>query len=307
MADRDTASSPVGSDQSIALTSAAPDWASHREEVLCPLCGYNLRGLADARCPECGYAFDWADLLDVKNHTHPYLFEHYPKRNIWSFCKTVMGGWRPRRFWKLLKPVHTVRPGRLILTWVLVTVIGVLMFTAASFYPLIMDLIDRRVSNNFPNLSVQVAQEVIQFWARITAPAVAFFLIPLVIWPWITFLTLMIFRISMRKAGVRAIHVLRAVLYSGNLILPVILIYLAVLLGVELSDQIPTTLHVFSQSGRPIVFGWVAMTYSLYIAYRRYLHFDHPLATVLASQIIAALSVPAVAALIWECTWLFDG
>ncbi len=29
------------------------------EEVFCPECGYSLRGIASARCPECGAAIDW--------------------------------------------------------------------------------------------------------------------------------------------------------------------------------------------------------------------------------------------------------
>ena len=29
--------------------------------MYCLKCGYNLFGLSEARCPECGHAFDWAD------------------------------------------------------------------------------------------------------------------------------------------------------------------------------------------------------------------------------------------------------
>jgi hypothetical protein len=40
----------------------APD-APTDQDVLCPLCGYNLRGLPKARCPECGADFgEWANL-----------------------------------------------------------------------------------------------------------------------------------------------------------------------------------------------------------------------------------------------------
>jgi hypothetical protein len=32
------------------------------EDLPCPRCDYNLRGLAVPRCPECGYRFTWSDL-----------------------------------------------------------------------------------------------------------------------------------------------------------------------------------------------------------------------------------------------------
>jgi hypothetical protein len=76
---------------SAAIPAAAPDWAAQREDLLCPLCEYNLRGLTDPRCPECGYRFDWDQLRDEKLKTHPYLFEHHPERNAWSFRKTATG------------------------------------------------------------------------------------------------------------------------------------------------------------------------------------------------------------------------
>ena len=36
------------------------------------------------------------------------------------------------------------------------------------------------------------------------------------LWPWLTFLSLMVFRISMRRARVKSVHVLRCVLYSAD-------------------------------------------------------------------------------------------
>lgn len=36
----------------------SPDWATLHEDVRCPLCDYDLRGLTEPRCPECGYRFD---------------------------------------------------------------------------------------------------------------------------------------------------------------------------------------------------------------------------------------------------------
>src|SRR5687768_8144850 len=100
---------------------AAPNARAPDHDVACPLCGYNLRGLADPRCPECGYAFTWEDLLDPARQKHPYLFEHHPRRNIVSFVRTLIGGLRPRRFWRTLNPAMPSRPFRLALYSALVT------------------------------------------------------------------------------------------------------------------------------------------------------------------------------------------
>ena len=77
-----------------------------QEDILCPLCEYDLRMLAKPRCPECGYRFDWPDVLDPSRRLHRYLFEHHPERNWWSFWKTALGSLRPRKFWAALQPVQ---------------------------------------------------------------------------------------------------------------------------------------------------------------------------------------------------------
>ncbi|MCG3137777.1 MAG: hypothetical protein HJJLKODD_01627 [Phycisphaerae bacterium] len=59
-------------------------------DIFCPGCGYNLHGLADARCPECGAAFDAAALRAVQLP--------WPKRNN-------LGAFRAywRTFWMVLR------------------------------------------------------------------------------------------------------------------------------------------------------------------------------------------------------------
>jgi len=67
----------------------ALDWSTVTTDVVCPLCEYNLRGLSENRCPECGYVFDWNEVLHPEIVRHPYLFEHNPKRSIRSLTVTV--------------------------------------------------------------------------------------------------------------------------------------------------------------------------------------------------------------------------
>src|SRR5258706_9238062 len=98
-------------------TLEVPDWTSQQLEIRCPMCDYNLRGLREPRCPECGYRFEWKDLLDAKLRPHPYLFEHHPERNFKSFWRTAWGGLRPTRFWREVHPGMPSKPRRLIAYW----------------------------------------------------------------------------------------------------------------------------------------------------------------------------------------------
>jgi hypothetical protein len=108
-----------------------PDWSALRDDVRCPLCDYDLRGLAEPRCPECGYRFVWADLTDPQRRLHPYLFEHHPRHNVWSFVRTMAGALRPRRFWSSLKPSQRSRPRRLLVYWLIAALLLPLGYAGA--------------------------------------------------------------------------------------------------------------------------------------------------------------------------------
>src|SRR3712207_2033609 len=102
----------------------ASDWSTLAGDVTCPLCDYNLRGLSEPRCPECGYAFAWPDLLDPARRRHPYLFEHHPEHNVRSFRLTWLNNLWPPRFWRLLGAWQRVNRLRLLLYWVIATLLG---------------------------------------------------------------------------------------------------------------------------------------------------------------------------------------
>lgn len=76
-------------------------------ELLCPLCEYNLRGLPEPRCPECGHQSSWEELR-LAQPNHPYLFERHLERNVSSFFQTLFRSFLPRRFWGGLSA--TLRP-----------------------------------------------------------------------------------------------------------------------------------------------------------------------------------------------------
>ena len=84
-------------------------------DLRCPLCSYDLRGLTDPRCPECGFAFAWAELRDAQRARHPWLFEHGRGRNVRSFLSTYARAAVPWRFWRTVTPSNPVHVGRLLL------------------------------------------------------------------------------------------------------------------------------------------------------------------------------------------------
>ncbi len=113
------------------------------KDLLCPLCDYNLRGLQEPRCPECGFSFTWDELIHAEKTRHPYLFEHYPRRNVWSFVRTVVGGMRPGKFWTVLRPTHAVKRGRMVRYWVILAgllVLGPMMMIVHQGWESAQDL-----------------------------------------------------------------------------------------------------------------------------------------------------------------------
>ena len=115
------------------------------------------------------------------------------------------------------------------------------------------------------------------------------------LWPWLTYLSLMIYQVSMRRAKVLKHHVLRTVIYThdiGWIFVGVILI-----LGPTIEDWANANTLVRGLDPR---IAWVFIvavltTWRLSIAYKHYLRFDRPLATVVASQVIAVM----LAIVIW--------
>ena len=319
--------------------SAAPEQgrsASLTETLPCPLCEYDLRGLTDPRCPECGYSFAWSDLTDPTRRLHRYLFEHHPERNVWSFARTLLGGLRPWRFWRSLLPAQPSSVRRLLLysclTASLLTavVVGHYAIWFAQFrakvesdramaskgnasIPSSMEWITRHYGSMQQYLDqvyplppdprfYQIARGEEGQWAAYLAAV-------WLAWPWLTFVTLLLFRFSMRRARIKPVHVLRCVLYSSDAIL-----WFGLVVGGALAlrawwhwNGAPDLLELPAPPiprtppfgyRRDIVtdtlfwFGLALLlftSYRLVSAFRHYLRFEHPVATVVCAQLIVLL------------------
>ena len=272
-------------------------------ELRCPMCGYNLRGLTEPRCPECGYRFEWRDLLDADRRVHPYLFEHHPERDAWSFYRTATGLLRPSKFWSSLRPTQPSRPGRLVGYWVIA--MAVTLLGAAA--PYLAEGIAINVAWNRVRLVPSVRgysygkptapsrdlfdpQGFSSAWRQIGPGFLAVWILACA-WPWLTFLTLMIFRMSMRRAKVFPVHVLRCVLYSGDTFMwaGLAVLVLSVLMSAGATEGIGGR-ELLHATAVIVLATAVVVVWRLAAAYKLYLQFDHPVATVLAAQCIVALA-----------------
>ena len=298
------------------------------QDVPCPLCEYNLRGATEPRCPECGYRFEWRDLLDPERRRHPYLFEHHPNRNLWSFIRTFRGTLWPRTFWRTLHPGQPSNVRRLVIYWFIVNLLALAL-------PLSMLALDMTryalanqqnrgiyVSGRFPGVTPAWLNQSYplppspQFFSQYFSTmrgslAAAVVIAPLyTAWPWLTFLALNVFQISMLRARVNASHVLRCVIYTFDAIAVVcwsiLFVAGATVAALVLLQQDVYWSPITEEAFAWVVFIWIVtgfllFLYRLSVAYRLYLQFHHPFLTVLTSQFIVALA--ALTALLWVAMW----
>ena len=249
------------------------------EQLVCPLCDYDLRGLIDPRCPECGYTFEWADLRDPARRRHRYLFEHHPQRNVRSFLRTMIGGLRPSKFWSGLLPSQPSEPRRLR-AYALVITISALLPTVA----LTLHMLGR--AWGLQTLGSRLFTRILLTHAV------------MLLWPALTLAALMIFQWSLRRARLRPIHFARCVVYCADLILWGNLLLFALIaayvLRQILTGPVPRGDPYHQYEVAASLAAWLVLggfIYRLAIALRKYLRFDHAIATVLATQVIVALAV----------------
>lgn len=300
-----------------------PDWATIDEEIRCPLCDYNLRGLPEPRCPECGYRFDWPGLLDPTRRKHPFVFEHHPERNLWSFYRTLRAGLRPARFWRSLHPAQPASLKRLIgyivivATFMLAANITDVIGTAVTMSARNQSFRTRfrrnlqgnqtraaglraYVSANFSSIdealevmaprtwTMRFARELVDRVEKDHPAAIVSAIY--VMWPVLSLAALLIFRWSMRTAKVRTIHVFRCIAYAFDTTVWMAMAFLcAAVLWAARGISYNIRQELFYLQLFFVILSVAVMTYRLYVGYKVYLQFDRPLATAVASQVIVLL------------------
>lgn len=261
---------------------AAPDWSAVAEEIECPLCNYNLRGISNPRCPECGYPFTWTELLKPENRSHSFSFEHQSHRRWRAMWKTAAAGLLPTKFWGKASPAEPSFPKRLMLYWALTTLIGLAGQGAIVGYTAVVEYNRWR-------------------WRwQPEATKAALMAIPCMIvtllWPWAMMGALLVFQISMFRHKIRESHVVRCVVYSADYMLWVGLVLGAEVLGCLIATLLNRSPGALLAGTLVLLMlaGLLIFTYRLCRAYSLYLRFDHPVATVLFAEVMAGLALLAV-------------
>jgi hypothetical protein len=297
------------------------DTPEARDELQCPRCGYSLRGLGAvasapqdppagndpagdtvppgrepswSRCPECGFVCYWKLLLHAGQTRHPYVFERHT--NPKGYLRTLLGGLFPRRFWSVLDLTHSLRPGRLVIYWFITSLVLLGSCVAGRYAIEFIQASYRHWVSGVP-ISASSRLRLSEFFQ---SPDLEFeFALVGCLWPWATFLTLLLFQASMRRARVRAGHVLRCAIYAGDVfvLFGLVSILLHAVLwarsGYVTSVSPGTRIAIAGLSSALLM---LAAAYRIGVAYRDYLHFDHPWSTALASQTVVFLLFLTVAA-----------
>lgn len=109
------------------LQNGRPVWDRISFDLICPKCGYNLRGLESARCPECGHDISWEAMISVV--TLPAHGEALRAPAV--TLKMIVLSFLPTFFWRQ----ESVR--RIERIWPLLSLLlvapWVMMFTLLSF------------------------------------------------------------------------------------------------------------------------------------------------------------------------------
>jgi len=205
------------------LEDGQPNWHAFEDDVPCPLCDYNMRGLPSPRCPECGGQYSWPDLLDPVFGRHPFIYEHHDNRNLWSFTRTLTTGLLPSFFWRSVKPTHHVVDERLRGYFWIVLALGLaLHFIASVMFPL---------SNHFARELLRVLGYTSSwtFWGGALSgfngyyhfgdyadggasrPILACYLCLAC-----TYFSLQIFQTTMSRAKIKRAHLARVCVYCGD-------------------------------------------------------------------------------------------
>lgn len=325
-------------DTPVPMTDAGPDWARITEEINCPLCDYNLRGLQQGRCPECGYYFDWLELIDLRRRRHPFLFEHHPGKTIRSLLKTLAAGLLPRRFWRNLNAAQEIHTKRLLGYWAITTFITIALtlatlwawefteqapqFNAQRNYirsealahpnsPTVIQLtrqygsFEAFLDAHYPKtpLNVRLLSSLTDAFRTRAARFIVYPCLRVyLIWPFASLLGLLVFRWTMKRVNVNKAHVIRCIIYSQDAWLWYSLFTLAVVLsrgGLNLLTGGQWLTPTLLTAGA--IFCMLHTIYRLIIAYRAYMRFDRAVATVLCAQLISALLV--MTALSYYAEW----
>lgn len=289
------------------------DWADAVpvERLICGKCGYHLFGLLEARCPECGTAFTWEEALDRYRRSRKPIFEYrWRRRPVRSFARTCWLAIRPWRLWRYLELHDPPRALAIGSTCVLALLVSAGLFLLfASLINAVETFVDYFrnpwTKNYIERHFTQAVMDILT--AGFFGNEALAFLIGIVNWLGITFLAMLLYQPSLRRAAVRTGHVWRIAVYGCVLPIPalVLLFGVAHVTYTGLSSFLPRSLDWFLWRFMAVwaldTASWTLIalaTVSISGAYRHYLRFRHAMGMAVGAQAIAILSAYAVGELL---------
>lgn len=210
-------------------------------DLRCPLCGYDLRGLAEHRCPECGHAFDPDELRQAKADRAEWRFETAPpRRRVQAFALTSLATLRPFRFWRELSAAQTIVPGRLVQwarLWLGIcafAVIGSVALAAVVSYIEVQGLIAGGaprfgpVRGGYMRIDDTFGGALWHAFLRSRLSSDLWMAFAILTWPPMAVLASQLFGLTLRRASIHRGHLWRCVLYAWPMMaLPCVLLLVA--------------------------------------------------------------------------------
>lgn len=299
------------------------------EDLLCPLCEYNLRGLAGNRCPECGHLVDIDAAIQHKRNTLEFLFEHQKGLAYVPFRQTLVKSLRLSGIWRDVQPAHWINARRMI-AYKLLQVIPLLAGMIVVFLLQMGWLVAHQEHQRRLYYEREIAKgshEQAMFWVEQHLPRqrvgilrdnsishVAWMkarfhilFLCLIAWPGVLFVSQLLFLRSFSAGNIRVGHLLRCAAYSSDVVLFWPVFYAIAFVLFSLKYFLQDKLGWYSRS-EPTVRGvtttllvlWIWLTFRMIGSYRHYLRIPRAVPGAIAASLLAGLAIWSILLLIYH-------
>ncbi|MFQ5495620.1 MAG: hypothetical protein ACE5EX_09600 [Phycisphaerae bacterium] len=266
------------------------DWADAvpLERVTCVHCDYHLYGLRETRCPECGEWFTWDDVLAAYHRRKKPLFEYrWRDRPVRSLLGTWLAAMRPVRFWRNIDLHDPPQVGGLLLMAVLalvaffvtVTVVDGLGDWIRSLWSFLQSRRGAALGEWLSYLPYTLAMS-------LTREDAYGLIVGVGVWFVMTFVSLMVFRQSMRRCRVRTAQVLRVWAYAVTPAVPVACVLIEVY---NYTTAVLGQRYVLEVEAAVALVAIFQVTRSLRTGYGTYLRMPHSWGVAVASVVMGFL------------------
>ena len=270
------------------------------EQLKCTSCGYHLYGLKDPRCPECGTDFTWDEALADYHRQRKPLFEYqWRTKPVRSLFRTWWLALRPKKLWTTLE-IHDPVRWRPLVASALIALVGVMILIVVltllfRFHNALRGTLQS--ANYWRARGFTLTEVMIMNLDWILIGLRSSFGVDmaayLCLWFMSLALALLIFQQSMHRYKVRIAHIVRIACYACVIAWPGTV--LGTIAGAWIHLYFPYRNNLNPIGGALVVLTLICSLRSVAIAYRDYLHMDHPWAVAAAAHLVAFMLTLVVA------------